>query len=720
MAGVCAVVNYRLGHQPHTLRLLEPDRPVAAHGLQAVWRWQRTEDGHRVWVELANVADGPLYIQTADVLTTSTLDMGVPPQTWSVYQNGWQSWSPTLARHLDNGLYTDPATPEYRAAHQPHWEPGYEEWVSSEWITVVASRAPSPRSKALLAGFVTCKDQMSEIRLRTDGSGLIARCHFDGALLPQGRLARSEVLLLASAPDPLGLLERWAEATGLEMRARVPLRPPTGWCTWYYFYGENTAEDVLQNLRAIARQSLPLEVILLDDGYQTAIGDWFSLRTDRFPDGLEAVAQAARQAGHRLGIWTAPFGVAATSRLFAAHPHWVLREDTGEPVVGWTHWGTDCYALDCTHPEVLAWLQDTFRRMRSQWGVEFFKIDFLFAAARPGLRHDASATSAQALRRGLEAIRAAIGDDALLLGCGAPLGPCVGLVDGMRVGPDVDPNWHPIWRHDLSMPSTENALRNGIARAPFHGRLWANDPDCLLVRQRGADLDLVLNEMRTLAAVVALLGGLTLNSDHLPAIRPGRLKYLRQALPPTGVSARPLDLFQNEMPRLLVLPVERAWGRWWVVGCVNWEDRTTQTTLRLSELGLPEGRYHAYHYWRRRYLGVVEEAVTIRRHQPHETVVLLLKPVCDRPDLLTTTFHVCQGAIEVAEVGWQEGSLWVRLEKEGRQFGEVLVAVPEGWRAATARVDGTRRELRPVAPGVVALGLTLQGRADIEVECEPV
>ncbi len=707
-----AVVRFRVGEAAHTLRLEIPDRPVRAHGLETVWRWQESAGETTAWVELHNEGDAPLYLETVDVLTATPPDLGAPPQQWSFYQNGWISWTPAFARHADDGLYTDPGTESYRMTHQPH--PQEEGEIASEWISVLAA------SRSLLMGFITTADQLTEVRMRRDGSALVARCYFDGALLPPGGSARSERLLLRTGPDPLALLELWAERAGEEMGARrgTTLRPPTGWCTWYIYYGENTADDVLANLEAIARHNLPLEVILLDDGYQTAIGDWFSLDPDKFPEGMEPVMEAIRAAGHRPGIWTAPFGAAADSRLFTDHPDWFLHDEAGEPVVGWVHWGTECYALDCTHPQALAWLGETFRRMRESWGVWLFKIDFIFAAARPGRRYDPTSTRAQALRRGVAAIREAIGDDAFLLGCGAPLGPCIGLVDGMRVGPDVDPNWHPVWRNDLSMPSAENALRNSIARAPFHNRLWLNDPDCLLVRQRGTDMDLVLNEMRTLSAAVALLGGLTLDSDDLTAIRPGRLKYLRQTLPPMGLSARPVDLFENEMPRLLALPVEREWGRWWVVGVINWEDRTTETTVRLSELGLPSGRYHVYNYWRRRYLGVVEETVTIRRHQPHETAVLILKPASEKPDLLATTFHVCAGAVEVERIECQTSGMRMVLNKAGQQFGEVLFTVPEGWRPAGARVDGVRQELRQVAHGVVALGFTLEGRAEVEVEFE--
>ena len=45
------------------------------------------------------------------------------------------------------------------------------------------------------------------------------------------------------------------------------------------------------------------------------------------------------------------------------------------------------------------------------------------------------------MRAGYDAIRRGAGDDAFILGCGAPLGTCIGVVDGMRIGPDVAPSW---------------------------------------------------------------------------------------------------------------------------------------------------------------------------------------------------------------------------------------------------------------------------------------
>ncbi len=716
-----ARVRYRVGDRTEVMELNEPNRARHLEGIRFIWRWQDEDGGYRMWVRVTHRGEEPIYVHEIDVLEAPVPRLGSAPSAWSVYQNGWQSWSPCFARRLGNGLQTTPETPAYRRKHQPHWRPGRERAISSEWVTVLSSRGGEDRA-ALLVGFITAANQLAEIRVREDGTQLTARCYCDAVRLDPGDSLSSETLILRAGPDPLSLLEGWASEMGREMKARVPSSSPTGWCTWYTFYGENTAREVVDNVATIDDYALPLDVVLIDDGYQTAIGDWFSLDEEKFPDGMEAVTEQIGRSGRTPGLWTAPFGAAADSQLFARHREWFLQDEDGEPVVGWIHWGKTCHALDCTHPEVLDWLGEVFGRLRREWEISFFKIDFLFAAALAGRRQDEKATRAQALRRGVEEIRKAIGRRAFLLGCGAPLGPCVGLVDGMRIGADVDPNWYPIWRNDLSAVSTQNALRNVITRSPVHGRLWANDPDCLLVRQRGDDMDLVLNEMRTLTALVALSGGLTLNSDDLTAVEEGRLKYLRQALPPTGVSARAVDLFEREMPRLFVLSVERDWGRWWVAAATNWEDATTETTVQLSEVGVPSGRYHVFHYWRQRYLGVADEVVTVRRHQPHETAVLLLKPVSDRPDLLTTTFHVSQGLAEVSHYQFElidaRCTMEITLEKAGRQFGRLFFTVPRRWRVSEAQVDGRRQAPVDEQAHVVSLGLTLEDKAEIEISFE--
>jgi len=727
LSGGTAVVNYRARGKTCRMRITGPDAVSDTEGLVALWHWVPQGDGFDVWLEVANRGVIDLLLDTLDVLAIhpdsgAMLNIGTPPARWAFYHHGWESSSPTFARHTVDSYYTEPGTSEYHRLHYPHWDALHPNDLVSEWVTVIAPGEPSLGVRSVLLGFVTVKDQLSEIRLGIDDCGsasLVVRCHLDDVALHPGQSICSERLWMRTGCEPLRLLEEWARRVGEISDARLQSPPPTGWCPRYYFRGADSATDLEANIRAMKDYSLPLDVVLIDDGYQTAVGDWFSM-SDKFPDGIEALTADIRASGCRPGISLSPFGVEENSQLLAKHPDWVLRDSAGEPVLGWRRGNNECYALDCTHPEVLIWLERIFRQMRERWGIAYFEVEHVSAAALRGCHYDPDITRAQAVRLGMKAIRDAVGEDAFLLACAAPIGPCVGLVDGMRVGPNVDPNWYPIWSHDLSLPSVGNALRNSLARAFMHGRLWLCDPDRVLIRPRGHESELVLNEMRTQISLTALCGGVTIDSDDIAAVRPGRLKYLRQILPPTGIAARPVDLFQNETPCMFVLPVNRKWGCWWIAGVVNWDDRTVETTVNLADLGLPQGEYHVYHYWRRRYLGITEDVVTVVRHQPHETAVLMLRPVSDRPDWLTTTFHVCQGLVEVCDYDWDEsaGALRIGLRKRGKQFGRVLFTVPDGWHVVEAQIDGMRRSTVEVAQGVLSLGLTLKEHADVTLRFE--
>ncbi len=743
--GATAEVAYRHDGRPVRLRLAGPDISygIGEEGVTLSRRDQRVEllwtlrqasdlhEGLEAHLQVRNVSPEIVHLEELVVLAVDASDKGTlrlhgSPRDWRFYQLGWQSWSPAFARHVSDGVYTDPGTDLYRTKHQPYPLPAWPTTLASEWMSVLTSN-PGPGGEpapALLIGFVTAKDQLAQVRLQLDGNAfhrLSAVAYADGVPLEPGQSLTSERLVVVPGEEPQALLKGWADRLAVEMGARVPASIPTGWCTWYWFFGKNTANDILRNVVEIEKARLPLEWILIDDGYQQAIGDWLSIRPDRFPDGMAALAREIHRAGHKAMLWVAPFGAAANSELFAGHPDWVLRDNQERPVLAWQHMGEEAYALDLTHPEVQDWLCATFETMSREWGYDGFKIDFTFAGALPGRHHDPRATRAQALRRGLETIRQAIGER-FLLGCGVPLAPAVGVVDAARIGPDVNVTWEPVWEADLAAPSTENAVRNIIARSFTHGRLWLNDPDCVLIRRRDDLSDLVLNEMRTLVSAIGLSGGLVISGDNFATIRPGRIKYLRQVLPPSGMAAWPVDLFENELPGLLVLPVVREWGRWWVVAVLNWGDHTRRTTIELADLGLdPGAHYHVYNYWRRRYVGVTRARFTIPRHQPHETTILLLRPVGERPGLLTSTFHVTQGAVEVADVQWEEldedlGRLRVEVVKAGRQEGELLFTVPVPWQVGTVRLNGRRRGVNQIARDVIGIGFTLEDQAVVDIQ----
>jgi len=292
-----------------------------------------------------------------------------------------------------------------------------------------------------------------------------------------------------------------------------------GWCSWYHYFDGVREDDVTSNL-ALAGD-WPFDVFQLDDGYQAAIGDWL-VTNDKFPSGVDGVAAAIAAAGFTPGIWLAPFIASPASELVAAHPEWLAREadDPTQPMIGMYNdiWGGFQNALDVTRPDVLDHLAATARDLVDA-GYRYLKLDFTFSAKLRGDYADPTLTPAERVRGAYEAVRRGAGDDGFILGCGAPLGSLVGVVDGMRIGPDVGPHWgtdhltEPLPGYRETQPSTRGAWRSTLARSFLHRRLWLNDPDCLMLRTTHTRL--TPEQVRAWALAVGVSGGMALVSDDL-------------------------------------------------------------------------------------------------------------------------------------------------------------------------------------------------------------
>jgi len=239
-----------------------------------------------------------------------------------------------------------------------------------------------------------------------------------------------------------------------------------------------------------------------------------------------------------------------------------------------------------------------------------------------GSRNDPNVTRAQAYQRGLEAIREAVGER-FILGCGNPIGPSVGLVDGARIGPDVAPFWHPAGgspqneRNRMGEPACLNAIRNSITRWWMHERLWQNDPDCLLARD--SETALTPDEVRSLATVIAMSGGMVLDSDDLKRLSEERREIVSLLLPPFGRAARPLDLFESEMPRLLELDC----GSHSMLAIFNWSDESTKI-----EAHLPGGESEVSEVWTRAHLGVIRGSISVEV-PPHGCRLLAVRALSE-------------------------------------------------------------------------------------------
>jgi len=221
--------------------------------------------------------------------------------------------------------------------------------------------------------------------------------------------------------------------------------------------------------------------------------------------------------------------VSEGSGLPAAHPDWLLRDATGgggAPILCDTReaWGGAVYALDGANPKVQQWLFDLARRVVQTWGYDHLRVDHLRWATL-GTAHYGGLTHAEAYRAGLGAIRDGLGTEAFLVASAAPLQHAVGLVNGMRIGPEVGASWTGI----------QPAARAAGLRSFYHRAAWLNDPDCLVVRP-----PLARPAAEAWASLVAVSGGLTTFSDHLPKLPQDRVELLQRTLPVARVAGRPV------------------------------------------------------------------------------------------------------------------------------------------------------------------------------------
>jgi alpha-galactosidase len=641
------------------------------------------DDWPGVALELAieNRGDEPVAVEALEPLCWqrgADAELALPGRSADLrfYRMGYQSWSPAAYLPLAGA----DARGRIPALRRIHFGPHTPLPRRGLHVSDFATELRAPGQPGLAIGFLTHERYFTHVCLAHRDErveGLRAVVATEGLPLAPNRTLRAERLWVGAVDADGDGVEQWATRAGAEMQARVPSSSGSGWCTWYHFFTAVRAEDVRRNLEELAPFRGQLDTVQIDDGYQAAVGDWLEADPG-FPDGVGPLARDIHEAGFRAGLWLAPFLVSRVSRVAQEHGDWLLRGSGGRPVVAsynpaWE--GRICYALDPTHPEALAWLREVFYRVRS-WGYDYLKLDFLYAGLLRGRRHDPSVPTVEAYRNAVRAMREAAGPDALLLGCGAPLGPSIGLFEAMRIGPDVGPEWRNSVNDMLlglpAAPAAENSIRNVLARAALHQRLWINDPDCVLLRDRDTNLD--EREVRTLAGVVALSGGAVVASDDMASVSDERRRLLRRLLPSLDRAPR-VGAGPGPIPERLSthLPDGSA-----LVLRVNLGAEARVLPIELRDVGL-EGAVHVYDVWGERYLGVRSDPIELEPTPPRGSFVLRLTPVERRPALLGSSLHLGAGALEIARLRARpDGGAALKLRLPGPRAGSVVVQPQDG------------------------------------------
>ncbi|MBS1805977.1 MAG: hypothetical protein JST28_21760 [Acidobacteria bacterium] len=318
-------------------------------------------------------------------------------------------------------------------------------------------------------------------------------------------------------------------------KPRLPDGPLYGSNDWYYAYGKNSAELTLRDADLMAELSSGLSVrpfTVVDDG-------WRDL--SRFPD-MRAVSEGIRERKVRPGIWIRPLIAPENTR--------------GELLLPGARFGAQKgrasdLAYDPTVPDALELIAAKAREV-VEFGFELVKHDYSTydLLGRWGSEmgpsptgqgwhlHDRSRTNAEVISDLYVALRKAVGEKTLLLGCNTVGHLGAGIFESQRTGDDTS-GQH--WERTRKMGVNTLAFRLAQDKTFF-----SLDPDCV-----GITPDIPWEQNRQWMDVIARSGAALFVSPDAAATGAEQKKAIGEAFAITakgGDGIRPADWFQTTSP----------------------------------------------------------------------------------------------------------------------------------------------------------------------------
>lgn len=298
--------------------------------------------------------------------------------------------------------------------------------------------------------------------------------------------------------------------------AKMNVKPLTdkkikGYTSWYNYYQKINERIILRDLDAISEKTDKVNTFQIDDGYQTAVGDWLSINKTKFPNGMKPIVEKIHAKGWQAGLWLAPFGAQKGSKLASEHSDWLVKGKNGKPIMVGANWG-GFYAIDIDNTDARAYIKNVFDTVLNDWGFDLVKLDFLYATAVVPLHNK---TRGQLAYESIDFLRECVGNKQIL-GCGVQQMPCFGKVEYMRIGADMDLGWkHKFFRNlthreDVSTP---NAIHNSVYRRCLNNRAFLCDPDVFLLRR--SNIKFTFEQQKVLAKFIKLFGSVLFMSDNV-------------------------------------------------------------------------------------------------------------------------------------------------------------------------------------------------------------
>jgi hypothetical protein len=529
---------------------------------------------------------------------------------------------------------------------------------------------------------------------------------------------------------------------------------PIVWCSWTAYYQEARERDIVRNTDWLAANLKPygFGYVQIDDGYDNGkegmkhfwIDNWD--KRALYPHGPQWIASYIKSKGLHPGLWLVPNSYAGA---VVQHPDWYLQDKSGNFILDYS-----TPALDCTNPAVQDWLRKLFTTLKG-WGFEYYKFDGEFALPRyaPDVDktklYDTSIDPIVAYRNRLKLIRDVIGPGTFVEGCpaGTPLNG-IGYFNSSFCGHDVYNSWQ--GSYPLFSSINANAFLNHMVIYLMPGEGVDVSPPMSVEEAKQkmvprfievpetreyplAGYGVTMAEARTMVSYLSLTGvvyPLASIMDDLPEERARLLKMTMPTMPilPVDLFSRGTDMtwdkfkhttpdiYIHNYPEILNLKVNANSGVYDVVGLTNWRSETVIREISFSDkLGLNKGvPYVVFDFWGQKLLGVFQDRIEIGI-EPHDTRVLLVHPLLERPQLVGTSRHI-SGAFSILDLRWDDANknLLGSSETVTGDTYSLFIYIPNG--TSISQVKATTRGNREVPVSVELTGnllkLSFQGQPE--------
>jgi Alpha galactosidase C-terminal beta sandwich domain len=164
----------------------------------------------------------------------------------------------------------------------------------------------------------------------------------------------------------------------------------------------------------------------------------------------------------------------------------------------------------------------------------------------------------------------------------------------------------------------------------------------------------------------------------MPDLQEDRVELLRRTIAPHRRTARPVDYFENDPPEIWQVTDEKGSPRRDVIALFNWSDEEKKFDVPLARFDLPKAdKYVAFDFWKKESLPALKDRLETTLPK-HGCLIIAIRPMSDQPFVISTSRHVSQGMIDLADEKWDDATrtLSGKSKVVGGDPYEIRISVP--------------------------------------------